>query len=74
MSNVERFALDNQGVRYLTEEENRLVNAIRDDQLLRDVVTVTLHTGMRRGEIFNLKWFDVDFGRDILQVRRLDQT
>jgi len=67
--NVERFALDNQRVRYLTEEEeNRLFKAIGDDQLLRDVVTVALHTGMRRGEIFNLKWFDVDFGRGTLQV------
>ncbi|HXQ32868.1 MAG TPA: site-specific integrase [Anaerolineales bacterium] len=69
--NVERFALDNQRVRYLTEEEEHpLFEAIGDDQLLRDVVTVGLHTGMRRGEIFNLKWFDVDFGRGILQIRK----
>jgi len=34
--NVERFALDNQRVRYLTEEEeNRLFKALGDDQLLR---------------------------------------
>lgn len=69
--NVERFALDNQRVRYLTEEEeNRLYDAIGDDHLLRDVVTIALNTGMRRGEIFNLKWFDVDFGRGLLQVRK----
>jgi integrase len=69
--NVERFALDNQRVRYLTEEEeHRLFEAIGDNQLLKDVVTVALHTGMRRGEIFNLKWFDVDFGRGILQIRK----
>lgn len=69
--NVERFALDNQRVRYLTEEEeHRLFEAIGDNQLLGDVVTVALHTGMRRGEIFNLKWFDVDFGRGILQIRK----
>jgi integrase len=24
---------------------------------------------MRRGEIFNLKWFDVDFGRDLIRVQ-----
>lgn len=69
--NVERFALDNQRVRYLMEdEETRLFDAIGDDDLLRSVVTVALHTGMRRGEIFGLKWFDVDYERGILQVRK----
>ena len=24
---------------------------------------------MRRGEIFSLKWFDVDFGRGLINVR-----
>lgn len=73
--NVERFALDNQRVRYLTEEEeHRLYNAIGDDQLLGDVVMVALHTGMRRGEIFNLKWFDVDFGRAYFKYERPRQN
>jgi integrase len=68
---VEQFALDNQRVRYLTEdEETRLFDAIGDDALLRSLVTVALHTGMRRGEIFGLKWFDVDYERGILQVRK----
>jgi integrase len=53
---VERFALDNERVRYLTEdEEQRLFEAIGDNEQLKDIVTVALHTGMRRGEIFNLK-------------------
>ncbi|HKG60173.1 MAG TPA: site-specific integrase, partial [Pyrinomonadaceae bacterium] len=69
--NVERFALDNQRVRYLTEdEEDRLFEAMGDDELLKDVVTVALHTGMRRGEIFGLKWFDLDFDRGTIQVRK----
>jgi len=28
------------------------------------IVTVALHTGMRKSEILNLKWHDVDFSRD----------
>jgi len=66
---VGRFALDNERVRYLTEvEEQRLFQAMGDNQQLKDVVTVALHTGMRRGEIFNLKWFDLDFDRGLIQV------
>lgn len=68
---VERFALDNQRVRYLSEdEEQRLFDAMGDDDLLKNIVTLLLHTGMRRGEIFGLKWFDVDFERGMLQVRK----
>ena len=64
---VERVALDNERVRYLTEdEEQRLFQAMGDNQQLRDIVTVGLHTGMRRGEIFNLKWFDLDFDRGLI--------
>jgi len=68
---VERFALDNERVRYLTEdEEQRLFQTLGDNQQLKDIVTVALHTGMRRGEIFNLKWFDLDFDRGLIQVRK----
>lgn len=31
---------------------------------------MAINTGMRRGEIFNLKWFDVDFNRRIVHVRQ----
>ncbi len=30
---------------------------------------MAINTGMRRGEIFNLKWFDVDLNRNVLHVR-----
>jgi len=69
--NVQRFALDNERVRYLTEDEEKLLfAAMGDNEQLKSVVTVALHTGMRRGEIFNLKWFDLDFERGVIQVRK----
>ncbi|HSK72637.1 MAG TPA: tyrosine-type recombinase/integrase [Pyrinomonadaceae bacterium] len=67
---VRKFKLNNQRMRVLSrEEEDRLFEAIGDNELVRNIVTVALHTGMRRGEIFSLKWFDVDFNRNLIQVR-----
>lgn len=30
---------------------------------------MAIHTGMRRGEIFKLRWFDVDFSRGVIHVK-----
>jgi len=47
-------------LRYLsTEEEEKLLNAIRNP-LLKDVVIFALNTGLRRCEILSLKWKNVD--------------
>jgi integrase len=50
------------------EEETRLTEALPD--ALRPLVTLALHTGMRRGELRALKWQDVDFETGTAHVRQ----
>jgi integrase len=62
--------MNNQRNRYLTgDEEKRLLTALEGEPWLRNIVTMAIHTGMRRGELFKLRWFDVDFQRGLIHVR-----
>src|ERR1051326_275891 len=38
--------------------------------MVKDIVTMALNTGMRQGEIFSLRWFDVDLTRGFVHVRQ----
>ncbi|HEY9158308.1 site-specific integrase [Candidatus Binatus sp.] len=65
---IEPFAENNKRVRYLTaDEELRLLEKL--PEWLRPLVMVAIHTGMRRGELLNLMWADVDFVGGIIFVR-----
>lgn len=55
--------------RVLTEdEEARLKNA--SYPVLRSIISVALHTGMRLGEILSLRWAQVDFAGMMLTAER----
>lgn len=45
------------------------MEALNECDWLRNIVIFALNTGMRRGEIFGLQWFDVDFAREVVKVR-----
>jgi integrase len=67
---VKKLKNNNERERVLSDdEESRLFDSLGENYLVKNIVTVALHTGMRRGEIFNLRWFDVDFKRELIQVR-----
>ena len=54
-------------LRFLEREEiPRLLS--NSTKKLRPIVTVAIFTGMRRGEIFRLKWHDIDFRRNIITL------
>ena len=58
---------DNRRLRYLEKEEIiKLLTNCRKH--LKPIVIIALNTGMRRGEILNLKWRDVDIKRDVIYL------
>lgn len=61
---------NNKRVRYLWDEEEPLLFALLTGPRahLRDLVTVAIGTGMRRGDQLNLRWEKVDFQRNIIYV------
>ena len=68
---VRKFRLDNRRERYLTrDEEPRLLKAADgySRKYLKAIIVIALNTGMRRGEILNLVWADVDATRGLLLV------
>lgn len=71
---VKQLKIDRQGViRYLDPaEERRLLAALGqlpDHRRLRPMVLVSMHTGLRWGELAALRWPDCDLGTRLLTVR-----
>lgn len=65
---------ENYKIRYLTaDEEERLFNSFdTETEYLRPIIITALQTGMRKSEILNLKWYQIDFNEgfiDILQSK-----
>ena len=65
---VKLFKENNQRVRYLSDEEETQLKVAMGDEWY--MVSFALHTGLRRGEQFNLRWEDLDFVTGIITVRR----
>ncbi|EFL50925.1 integrase family protein [Solidesulfovibrio fructosivorans JJ]] len=62
---------DNRRLRFLTHEEadKLLEHVAKRSHELHAISLVSLHCGLRAGEIFNLTWSDVDFDRETLTLR-----
>jgi integrase len=54
-----------------TEQLSQLVEAIDQDHDIQaaNIMRIALFTGLRRGELFKLKWGDIDFERGFIHVR-----
>ncbi|MBU1054845.1 MAG: site-specific integrase [Proteobacteria bacterium] len=68
---VKMPSLQNQRTRFLTHEEaNLLLSFLKEKSLtnLYDISLLALHTGMRAGEIFNIKAFDLNFSEEVIRI------
>ncbi|MCX8021482.1 MAG: tyrosine-type recombinase/integrase [Syntrophorhabdaceae bacterium] len=71
-SRIQKFQENNLIDRWLTVEEEKALLEHAKDYLngnLKDIIIFALNTGMREGEIINLKWEDVDFDRHAIVVK-----
>jgi integrase len=59
---------NNKIVRYATEEEERRLLEVATEAL-RPVIVTAIHTGMRKSELLNLRWNDIDFLSGTIHVR-----
>jgi integrase len=62
---------DNGRMRFLTQEEaTRLLNALKTKSAdVYDMTLLSLHSGLRFGEIASLTWQDVDMNKGVLTIR-----
>ena len=71
---VKCFNDDNSRLRYLTEDEyTRLLQAakkIETSPFLAERIILSVHTGLRRGSLFHLRWDQVDFLNRVLRIQR----
>lgn len=64
--------VDNRKTEDLSQEQlKKLLSAINesDDIQAADIMKMALFTGMRRGELFKLKWKDINFDRGFIEIR-----
>jgi integrase len=64
-----------QEIKILTEEQIGAVLRHLQGRTLRPIVSVSLGTGARRGEVLALRWKDIDFHKGTLRIERsLEET
>jgi len=77
LKSVKKYRLPEQDVRFLSQEEITTILAASGksalycdgDPALYPAIATAIYTGMRKSELFTLRWEDIDFKRDEVKVR-----
>ncbi len=70
--NIEMVRLPEQAPSYLSPSDAKVLLGSISTRWLRDIILFALNTGMRRGEMINLRWQDVDFNLSVVHIRNTD--
>lgn len=69
---IQKPSVNNEKTEDLTPEQlERLLQSIKEDENIAvgNIMLMALYSGMRRGEIFKLKWEDINFERKFIFLR-----
>ncbi len=71
VSKIKKPSIDNRRLRFLTKAEaSNLLDRIKhSSSQLHNMALISLHCGLRAGEIMNLTWGDVDTEKRLLKLR-----
>ena len=71
VSKVKKPTVDNRRLRFLTRDEANLLFAElkKRSQQLHDIALLSLHCGLRAGEIFNLTWDCINFETEQILIK-----
>ena len=71
VSKIKKPSVDNRRLRFLTREEADLLldELKKRSQQLHDIALLSLHCGLRAGEIFNLTWDCIDFEQEQILIK-----
>lgn len=72
VSSVDKMKVPEKSPRFLNRQEiQRLTEAAKSSHIYPLIMTA-LHKGMRKSELFNLKWSDIDFSQHVVTVQSKD--
>lgn len=58
---------------FITVEELKVIVSLTQEQVLKDLFTTAFYTGMRQGELVNMKWNWIDFNNEVIQTKCSDE-
>ncbi len=71
--NIKKLREDNARERFLTKDEISKLLAVAKQETklpMYPILLIAVRTGMRRGEILNLKWTDIDYDNGLIIIQR----